>query len=194
MGARPTVPAMKGLDSEPYLTSTSILDLEEFAEHLIVIGGGYVGLEFAQMFRRFGSEVTVIDTNRVWLCMRMRIRPRQFARYLHRKAFNSRLVPPAFIWNDVRISLLRRWNATKERHMCSGRTSTCWQSGERPIRTTSKSRCRREATTDDHGFVSVDDELHTSVPGIFALGDCWPPGFTHTSYNDLRDRRRKSAG
>ncbi len=63
VGARPTVPKMKGTDTVPFLTSTGILDLDELPQHLVVIGGGYVGLEFAQMFRRFGSEVTVVDTN-----------------------------------------------------------------------------------------------------------------------------------
>ena len=63
VGARPLVPKMPGVDSVPFLTSTSILDLEELPRHLVVVGGGYVGLEFAQMFRRFGSEVTVIDKN-----------------------------------------------------------------------------------------------------------------------------------
>ncbi len=61
VGARPTVPNMPGVDSVPFLTSTTILDLEELPQHLIVVGGGYVGLEFAQMFRRFGSQVTIVD-------------------------------------------------------------------------------------------------------------------------------------
>src|ERR1035438_8902813 len=63
VGARPTIPKMSGVDSVPFLTSTTILDLEEIPEHLIVVGAGYVGLEFAQMFRRFGSQVTVVDMN-----------------------------------------------------------------------------------------------------------------------------------
>src|SRR5579862_9785875 len=63
VGARPLVPDMPGVDSVPFLTSSSILDLEELPRHLVVVGGGYVGLEFAQMFRRFGAEVTVIDKN-----------------------------------------------------------------------------------------------------------------------------------
>ena len=63
VGARPVIPKMSGVDSVPFLTSTTILDLEELPQHLIVVGGGYVGLEFAQMFRRFGSAVTIIDKN-----------------------------------------------------------------------------------------------------------------------------------
>ena len=61
VGARPTIPAMPGVDGVPFLTSTGILALEELPQHLVVVGGGYVGLEFAQIFRRFGSEVTVIE-------------------------------------------------------------------------------------------------------------------------------------
>ena len=63
VGARPAVPKLPGVDSVRYLTSSTILQLEELPTHLVVVGGGYVGLEFAQMFRRFGSEVTVVDRN-----------------------------------------------------------------------------------------------------------------------------------
>ena len=183
VGARPTVPAMKGLDSEPYLTSTSILDLEELPEHLIVIGGGYVGLEFAQMFRRFGSEVTVIDTN-----PRLAMHEDEDSSATIREVFASEGIQLRL--NATCIHLERREDKLAAAVECDEGAPHVLGShillaiGRTP-NTDDLNLAAAGITTDDHGFIPVDDELHTSVPGIFALGDCnGRGGFTHTSYND----------
>jgi pyruvate/2-oxoglutarate dehydrogenase complex dihydrolipoamide dehydrogenase (E3) component len=183
VGARPLVPDMPGVDSTPFLTSTSILDLEELPRHLVVVGGGYVGLEFAQMFRRFGSEVTIVDKN-----------PRLA---VHEDEDTSRVISDILGAEGIQISV----NATCIHLQGQGDDLSvgleCTEGA--PQRTGSHILLAvgRLPNTDDlglaaagieadsSGYIQVDDKLQTNVPGIFALGDCNGRGaFTHTSYND----------
>jgi pyruvate/2-oxoglutarate dehydrogenase complex dihydrolipoamide dehydrogenase (E3) component len=183
VGARPVVPDMPGVDSVPFLTSTTILDLEAVPSHLVVVGGGYVGLEFAQMFRRFGAEVTVIDKN-----------PRLAA---HEDVDASSVIHEVFAAEGIQI----RTNANCI-HLEQSETGVavgleCDSGAPRVPGSHVLLAVGRIPNTDDlnlaaagvamdhRGFIHVDDQLQTNVAGVFALGDCNGQGaFTHTSYND----------
>jgi pyruvate/2-oxoglutarate dehydrogenase complex dihydrolipoamide dehydrogenase (E3) component len=183
VGARPLVPDMPGVDSVPFLTSTTILDLEAVPSHLVVVGGGYVGLEFAQMFRRFGAGVTVIDKS-----------PRLAA---HEDVDASSVIQEVFAAEGIQV----RTNA-KCIHLEQGEPGVavgleCDEGAPRIPGSHVLLAVGRVPNTDDlnlagagvamdpRGFIPVDDQLRTNVPGVFALGDCNGRGaFTHTSYND----------
>jgi pyruvate/2-oxoglutarate dehydrogenase complex dihydrolipoamide dehydrogenase (E3) component len=183
VGARPLVPDMPGVDSVPFLTSTTILDLEAVPSHLVVVGGGYVGLEFAQMFRRFGAGVTVIDKS-----------PRLAA---HEDVDASSVIQEVFAAEGIQV----RTNA-KCIHLEQGEPGVavgleCDEGAPRIPGSHVLLAVGRVPNTDDlnlagagvamdpRGFIPVDDLLQTNVPGVFAIGDCNGRGaFTHTSYND----------
>ena len=183
VGCRPTIPQMPGVDSVPFLTSTTILDLEQLPEHLIVIGGGYVGLEFAQMFRRFGSQVTVVDR-------KSRLAP-------HEDEDASKVIREVFDSESVAIRLNANCIHLEQRgsHVAVGVECTegdprvdgshlLLAVGRIP-HTGDLNLAAAGITPDERGFIPVDDQLRTAVPGIFAIGDCNGRGaFTHTSYND----------
>ncbi|MCU1325222.1 MAG: FAD-containing oxidoreductase [Bryobacterales bacterium] len=183
-GARPRIPDFPGIELVPYLTSTTILDLEELPSHLIVVGGSYVGLEFAQMFRRFGAEVTVVERSGKLLghedddvaqgvrdaleaegivirteaeCIRLESRNEQIA--VHLSCGNG---APEAIGSHVLLAVGRQPN------------------------TDTLALERAGLAANSYGFIEVDDQLRTPVAGIWALGDCNGRGaFTHTSYNDF---------
>ncbi|HUB19594.1 MAG TPA: FAD-containing oxidoreductase [Acidobacteriaceae bacterium] len=183
VGARPLVPVMPGVDSVPFLTSTTILDLETLPEHLIVVGGGYVGLEFAHMFRRFGSRVTIVDKD-------ARLAPRE-------DEDASKVIHEVFRSEDIAARTRANCIHLEQR---DGRLSVGLDCDEgephidgshillavgRTPNTADLNLAAAGITPDDRGYIPVDDQLRTSVPGIFALGDCNGRGaFTHTSYND----------
>ncbi|MGA8531618.1 MAG: FAD-containing oxidoreductase, partial [Acidobacteriaceae bacterium] len=184
VGARPAVPKMPGVDSVPFLTSTTILGLEELPEHLIVVGGGYVGLEFAQMFRRFGSAVTIVERS-------ARLAP-------HEDEDASRVVEEIFRAEGIAVrtgancihlegrgqQLTVGLKCDEGEPHASG--SHVLLSVGRVPNTDDLGLAAAGITLDQHGYIPVDDELRTSVPGIYALGDCnGRGGFTHTSYNDF---------
>jgi pyruvate/2-oxoglutarate dehydrogenase complex dihydrolipoamide dehydrogenase (E3) component len=183
VGARPFVPKMPGVDSVSFLTSTTILDLEEIPEHLIVVGAGPVGLEFAQMFRRFGSPVTIIDKS-------PRLAP-------HEDEDASKVIREVFDSEEIEV----RINANcihLERHGDRILVGVECNEGEPHVigshvllavgRTPNTDDLNLPAagiTPDERGYIPVDDQLRTAAPGIYAIGDCNRRGaFTHTSYND----------
>jgi len=183
VGARPFVPKMPGVDSVPFLTSTTILDLEELPEHLIIVGAGPVGLEFAQMFRRFGSAVTIIDKN-----SRLAAKEDEDASRVIREIFDSENI-------EVRISAEC---IHLERHGEQVLVGVECNEGEphvigshvllavgRVPNTDDLNLPAAAIAPDQRGYIPVDDQLRTTTPGIYAIGDCNRRGaFTHTSYND----------
>ena len=200
VGGRALVPAMPGLDQVAYLTNSSMMMVDFLPRHLVVIGGSYIGLEFGQMYRRFGSEVTVVE-----------MAPRLVARededvsaaikeIVEREGVNVRL-------NAECISLSRRGSDIVAAVDCTDGAPEVAGShlllavGRRP-NTDDLGLDRAGVNRDERGYIIVDDELQTNVPGIWALGDCNGRGaFTHTSYNDFeivaanlldRDPRRVS--
>lgn len=183
VGARPTIPDLPGIEKIPYLTSTSTLELDRVPEHLIVVGGGYVGLEFAQMFRRFGSEVTVID-------MHGRLAPREdedASEVIHQIfaaegigiQVNAKCIHLEQQGSDILVGI----NCNEGAQHVRG-THVLLAIGRTP-NTADLNLAAAGIETDAAGYIQVDDQLRTGVEGIYALGDCnGHGGFTHTSYND----------
>ena len=184
VGGRPSIPKLPGIESTPYLTSSSILELESLPEHLIVVGGSYIGLEFAQMYRRFGSRVTVIE---------------KAPRLIHKEDEDVSAAILAILESEgitVRtdaecINFRRSADDIVAGARCSAGAPEIVGShvllavGRRP-NTDDLSLESAGIATDEHGYILVDDELRTNVPGIWALGDCNGKGaFTHTAYNDF---------
>jgi pyruvate/2-oxoglutarate dehydrogenase complex dihydrolipoamide dehydrogenase (E3) component len=184
VGGRALIPPLPGVAQIAYLTNASILELEHLPQHLIVVGGSYIGLEFAQMYRRFGSQVTVLEKA-------SRLIPREDAdvsaamhailesegidlrtdtECIHFEPRGGHIMagvrcasgPPELTGSHVLLAVGRRAN-TDDLGLQAARVAT-----------------------DDKGYILVDDELRTSAPDIWALGDCNGKGaFTHTAYNDF---------
>jgi pyruvate/2-oxoglutarate dehydrogenase complex dihydrolipoamide dehydrogenase (E3) component len=165
------------------LTSTSLLDLEELPAHLLIIGGSYVGLEFAQMYRRFGSDVTVIEKESHLLSHEDAEVAAEIQAALEAEGIQIRLGAEC-------IQLARNGDSVMANLNCS--TGAPQVAGSHVLIAMGRvpntddlglDKCGVE--TDHSGFVAVDNELRTNVPGIWALGDCNGKGaFTHTAYND----------
>lgn len=185
-GARPSKPSLKGLDSVPTLDSTSIMELDTVPEHLLVIGGGYVGLEFGQMFRRFGSDVTVV----------------QHGAHLLSREDDDVADAVADIMREDGIELLLQTSTLQVEPDAAGNILLTVRTpeGERILsgshllvaagRVPNSDWLNLPAAgvkTDKRGFIEVNDKLETNVPGIYALGDIkGGPAFTHISYDDFR--------
>jgi pyruvate/2-oxoglutarate dehydrogenase complex dihydrolipoamide dehydrogenase (E3) component len=183
VGARATIPAFPGIHDVPCLTNSSIVDVDFLPEHLVIVGGGYIGLEFAQMYRRFGSEVTIVEmgprligredediSEAVQKILELEgIRIRANAKCISLKQHDSRIAvgvecvesPPDVLGTHVLLAVGRTPNTHDLGLDLAG------------------------VATDQRGYIPVDDQLQTNVPGIWALGECNGHGaFTHTAYND----------
>jgi pyruvate/2-oxoglutarate dehydrogenase complex dihydrolipoamide dehydrogenase (E3) component len=183
-GARPSVPAIDGLKDVPFLTSTSIMELDAVPEHLAVLGGGYVGLEFGQMFRRFGSRVTIIQSGSQLLHEEDADVADEVASILKQDGIEVLLNTKAeCIRKEAQIQVDTRTDAktrtVQGSHLlvATGRTPN----------TDSLNVAAAGIATDKHGFIRVNAKLETNVEGVFALGDIkGGPAFTHISYDDFR--------
>ena len=184
VGARARVPDLAGLDGVEYLTNSSIMDVDSVPEHLVVIGGSYIGLEFAQMYRRFGSRVSVVE-------MRGRLIPRDdddvsdaVKEIMENEGVELHLGAEC-------VALERRGEGIAVRVSCDDGPEEVVGShlllavGRVP-NTTDLGLDEAGVETDPRGNIVVDDQLRTNVPGIWAIGDANGRGaFTHTSYNDF---------
>ncbi|ANH05384.1 FAD-containing oxidoreductase [Shinella sp. HZN7] len=184
VGGRAVVPDFPGVGDVPHLDNVSMMELTEVPKHLIVVGGSYIGLEFAQMFRRFGSDVTVVEKG-----------PRLIARededvstavrdILEREGIAIRTGAEC-------IRFFKSGDGVGVGVDCTAGTPEILGShillatGRRP-NTDDLGLDKAGVATDKRGYVTVDERLETSVPGIFAMGDCNGRGaFTHTAYNDF---------
>jgi pyruvate/2-oxoglutarate dehydrogenase complex dihydrolipoamide dehydrogenase (E3) component len=184
VGGRAIVPPIKGLDQVDYLTNSSVLNLDELPPHLVILGGSYIGLELAQIYRRFGSEVTVIE-----LASRLIAREDEdvsvtVAEILAGEGIDVRV--------DTKVvGVERHGNGIAVDVIKDGICSQIVGShlllaiGRRP-NTGDLGLGEAGIAVDDRGFITVDDELRTNVPHVWAMGDCNGRGaFTHTSYNDF---------
>ena len=184
-GGRSSIPPIPGLDASGFLTNETVMQLTTVPEHLLVLGGGYIGLEFAQMFRRFGSRVTVIHNAGQILA---REDPEITAEL--QKALTSEDI--RFVLN-ARSTRVENKNNRVELSLESPDGSSVVTGSHllvatgRVPNTGDLGLDRAGITTDKSGFIHVNGRLETSVPGVWALGDCkGGPAFTHISYNDFQ--------
>ncbi len=183
VGGHATVPAFPGIHDVPFLTNSSMIDVDFLPEHLVIIGGSYVGLEFGQMYRRFGSEVTIVEMG-----PRLIGREDEDVSYAVREILELEEIRIRL--NAKCISLAKRDSGIAVGMECSedppevSGTHVLLAVGRTP-NTHDLGLDRAGIATGEHGYIIVDDQLQTNVPGIWALGDCnGHGGFTHTAYND----------
>ena len=184
VGGRASIPPIPGLDQVPYFTNSSMMEVDFLPSHLIILGGSYIGLEFAQVYRRFGSEVTVIE-------LAPRLIPREdedvshaVAGFLKEEGIDVRV-------DSKVVGVDKQGNLIAVKVESAGKiskvvgTQVLVAIGRRP-NTDDLGLDKAGIATDAHGFIQVDDQLRTSVPGIWAMGNCNGRGaFTHTSWNDF---------
>ncbi len=183
VGGRASVPDMPGVGTVDYLTNTSILQLDTVPRHLVVIGGSYIGLEFAQMYRRFGAEVTVVEK-----ASRLITREDEDVSETVREILTDEGI--AVRTNASCIGFKSHPDGVAVDVDCTSGAPAVMGShlllavGRRP-NTDDLGLDKAGVATDARGYVTVDDKLSTTVPGIWAMGDCNGRGaFTHTAYND----------
>ncbi len=186
-GATPAVPPLPGLETVPYLNSTTIMELDIIPRHLIVLGGGYTGLEFGQMFRRFGSRVTIIQRSDRLIGREDKDVTGAVAQILQEDGIDILLNTSAVRVTPYGNSRLRVTVQTKgEKARGITGTHLLVATGRAP----NSGRLNlplAEVETDSQGHIPVNEKLETNVPGIYALGDVnGGPEFTHISYDDYR--------
>ena len=183
VGGRAAIPPLRGIDQVRHLNNSTMMDVDFLPEHLIVIGGSYVGLEFAQMYRRFGSEVTVVEMG-----------PRLVKREDEDVSENIRTILEG---EAIKIRLKAECIGFEKRGDKVAVHVDCTTGDKAAIGSHVLLAVGRVPNTNDlglehaglemdkRGYIQVDDQLRTNVPGIYALGDCNGRGaFTHTAYND----------
>ncbi len=184
-GGRPETPSVTGLDRCSTLDSTSIMELDVLPAHLLVLGGGYIGLEFGQMFRRFGSHVSVVQRGKQLLAREDSDVAEEVAKILREDGVEVLLETQALRAEQVDGTIRLTVGTPKEERVLSG-THLLVAAGRAP-NTEGLNLEAAGVETDKRGFVRVNERLETNVPGIFALGDVkGGPAFTHISYDDFR--------
>ncbi len=184
-GARPSVPVLDGLKSVPFLDSTSIMELATVPEHLLVLGGGYVGLEFGQMFRRFGSRVTIVQSAGQLLDREDPDIAEEVARILQQDGVEVLLNANA---NRVsRSDASIRLEVQQQGHSTALAGSHLLVATGRVPNSDTLNLAAAGVRTDDRGFIKGNSRLETTANGVYALGDIkGGPAFTHISYDDFR--------
>jgi len=184
VGGRALIPPIPGLDEVPYLTNSSMMDVDFLPPHLIVLGGSYIGLEFAQVYRRFGSEVTVIELAPRLIAREDEDVSSAVAEFLKEEGIDVRV-------DSKVVGVERQGNCIAVGVESAGKISQVVGThalvaiGRRP-NTDDLGLDKAGIVTDPRGYIQVDDQLRTNVPGIWVMGDCNGRGaFTHTSYNDF---------
>jgi pyruvate/2-oxoglutarate dehydrogenase complex dihydrolipoamide dehydrogenase (E3) component len=183
VGGRALVPPMPGLDQVEYRTNSSMMSVDFLPEHLVIVGGSYIGLEFGQMFRRFGSRVTIVE---------------RASRLITREDEDVTQGVLEILLNEgVAVQLDAECMSVKRSGAGIAVRLDCAEGAREVIgshlllavgrvpNTDALGLDKAGVETDARGYITVDDQLRTTVPGIWALGDCNGRGaFTHTSYND----------
>jgi len=183
-GGRAATPAISGLDQIPYLTNSSMMDIDFLPEHLVIVGGSYIGLEFGQMYRRFGSKVTIVEKSPRLINREDPDISDAIRQILENEEIDIRLSAEC-------IAVAKADAGVEVRADCGSAARTVVGShlllavGRRP-NTDDLGLENTGIQCDKRGYIKVDDQLQTGVPGVWALGDCNGRGaFTHTSYNDF---------
>jgi len=183
VGGRAVAPQMPGVEGVPYLNNSSIMDVDFLPRHLIIIGGGYIGLEFAQMYRRFGSEVTIVETASHLAQHEDEDVSTAIRGILEHEGINVRLDATCIGFSRRGEDILAHVDCASGDPEVSG-SHLLLAVGRRP-NTDDLGLTEAGVAVDKRGYIVVDDHLRTSVPGIWALGDCNGKGaFTHTAFND----------
>jgi pyruvate/2-oxoglutarate dehydrogenase complex dihydrolipoamide dehydrogenase (E3) component len=183
VGGRASIPPLGGIDGVSYLNNSTMMDLDFLPEHLVVIGGSYVGLEFAQMYRRFGNEVTVVERGPRLIKSEDEDVSENIKTILEGEGIKIRLRAEC-------IGFEKRGDKVAVQVECSSGDKTVVGSHAllavgRVPNTNDLGLEHTGIEMDKHGYIQVNDQLRTNVPGIYALGDCNGRGaFTHTAYND----------
>jgi pyruvate/2-oxoglutarate dehydrogenase complex dihydrolipoamide dehydrogenase (E3) component len=184
VGARAAIPPIPGLDQVPYLTNSSMMDIDFRPSHLVILGGSYVGLEFAQAYRRFGSEVTVIEHGPRLISREDEDVSQAVAGFLKEEGIDVRV-------NSAIVGVETKGKAIVAKVESTGRVSQITGShllvatGRRP-NTDDLGLDKAGIGRDARGYIQVDDQLRTNIPGVWAMGDGNGRGeFTHTSWNDF---------
>jgi len=185
VGGRAAIPSIPGLGRVPYLTNSSMMDIDFLPAHLVILGGSYVGLEFAQMYRRFGSEVTVIELSPRLIPREDEDVSRAVADFLKAEGIDVRV-------DSKVVGVEKQGNSTGVTVESAGKrsqllgTHVLVATGRQP-NTDDLGLDRAGIATDARGYIQVDDQLRTNVSGVWAMGDCNGRGaFTHTSWNDFQ--------
>lgn len=183
VGGRAVMPDFPGTDTVPYLTNVGIMDLTELPKSLVIVGGSYIGLEFGQMFRRFGSEVTIVERS-------ARLLPHEdpevsaaIVDILQKEGITLHLAAECIELHGSAGDVSVVAECADPRMVVRG-THLLLAVGRRP-NTDSLGLDKAGVSMDERGYIVVDDQCRTNVAGIWAMGDCNGKGaFTHTSYND----------
>ena len=184
VGARAVIPPIPGLEQVSYLTNSSMMDIDFLPPHLVILGGSYIGLEFAQMYRRFGSKVTLIEQAPRLIAREDEDVSQAIADFLGEEGIDLRL-------GSKVVGVEKQGNSIAVQVEAGGKASQVVGThllvavGRRP-NTDDLGLDKAAIAVDAHGYIQVDDQLRTNVPTIWAMGDCNGRGaFTHTSWNDF---------
>ena len=183
-GAKPFIPEIEGLKDTGFLNSTTILDLDYIPDHLLILGGNYIGLEFGQMFRRFGSKVTILEKSDRIVAREDEDVSEALSQILTDEGIVIHTNTTATHFKQKengKITAFVTKNGNEEKIKCS---HVLVAVGRTP-QTVALNLLKTGVGVDDHGFIKVNEKLETNVPGIYALGDVkGGPAFTHISYSD----------
>ena len=183
VGGRAVVPNFPGVDQVPWLDNVSLLELDTLPRHLVVVGGSYVGLEFGQIFRRLGSEVTIIEKSPRLVSREDEDVSASIRSFLEKEGIHVRTSAECIHFKQQGNDIAAGVDCTDDPSDSIG-SHVLLAVGRRP-NTDDLGLEKAGVAVDKHGFITVDDQLRTNVPGIWALGDCNGRGaFTHTAYND----------
>jgi pyruvate/2-oxoglutarate dehydrogenase complex dihydrolipoamide dehydrogenase (E3) component len=183
VGGRAKIPQFPGIAHTPFLTNSSLLALNTLPQHLVVVGGSYIGIEFGQMYRRFGSEVTIVEKGPRLIAHEDEDVSACVESILKAEGINIRTSAECIELAPHAEGVSVGTNCTTGEPNIIG-SHVLLAVGRTP-NTNDLGLNRAGVLTDDNGYILVDDQLRTNVPGIYALGDCNGRGaFTHTAYND----------
>ncbi len=181
-GARPTIPGIEGLDKIKYLDSTSIMDLKEVPQHLLVVGASYIALEFGQMFKRFGSKVTILEKGDNFLQREDEDIGDEIKKFLEKEKLQifTKASVQKFSLNKNKIIATVKIGTTEKKISCS---HVLIATGRTP--NTEALHLENTTIQTGIGYIKVNDKLETEAKDVYALGDIkGGPAFTHISYND----------
>jgi pyruvate/2-oxoglutarate dehydrogenase complex dihydrolipoamide dehydrogenase (E3) component len=185
VGARASIPSLPGTNQIDYLTNTSMLALDTLPEHLVIIGGSYIGIEFGQMYRRFGSQVTIVEKSPHLISHEDQDVSLAIEDILEKESITLRTHAECITFSKDGADSIVGVDCHKGGPPAVRGSHVLLAMGRRP-NTDDLGLDRAGVATDDRGYITIDDQLRTSVPGIWAMGDCnGRGGFTHTSYNDF---------